>query len=281
MIYVYLDGGKIPNEWLAKAAALTARLEGLATKEERAKLINTNNKLWSELKDVLLAMSCGKCWYSEAPDAVSDFHVDHFRPKGKSVDEDGKEYDGYQWLAFNWENYRIAGSYPNSPHKDGSGVVRGKWDYFPLAKGSSRASWSDRDTKNERYLLLDPTNEHDPKLLTFDETGLPKPSDPTNPIARKKVELTTRMLFLDSPRLVAARKAKWREVLDWLEEYLEVCPKDYDNCTPQDHARFTRHLDKVSRLTSSEAAYSATARACLRANGMDFLIQGPEHRRGA
>lgn len=278
MIYINLDKNKIPKEWLDKALSLTVRLDALVTKKERANLIDRNNKIWSEIKDVLLEMSNGKCWYSEAPDAVSDFHVDHFRPKGKSVDEDGTEYDGYQWLAFNWENYRVAGSYANSPHKDGAGAVRGKWDYFPLAKGSGRATWDNRSIQNERYLLLDPTNEHDPKLLTFDETGLPKPSDTTNPIAKKKVELTTYLLFLDSPRLVAARKAKWREVLDWLEEYLNVCPPDYENCTVQDYDRFTRHLEKVSRLTSSDAAYSATARACLRANGMDFLIQGPEHR---
>lgn len=60
MIFIHLDNTKIPQEWLAKATALTARLEKLTTKNERAKLINSNNKLWSELKDVLLAMSFGK-----------------------------------------------------------------------------------------------------------------------------------------------------------------------------------------------------------------------------
>jgi len=81
-------------------------------------------------------MSHGKCWYSEAPDAVSDWHVDDYRSKKRTLDEDKTEYDGYHWLAFDWKNYRIAGSFPNSPHKDGEGVTRGKWDYFPLATHS-------------------------------------------------------------------------------------------------------------------------------------------------
>ena len=90
-------------------------------------------------------MSCLKCWYSEAPDAVSDWHVDHFRPKKRTLDEDKTEHEGYHWLAFDWRNYRIAGSYTNSPHRDGQGVTRGKWDYFPLANGSVRANWHQRD----------------------------------------------------------------------------------------------------------------------------------------
>ena len=82
-----------------------SRLDGLCKA-----FIDANSGVWGEIKNELLEMSHGKCWYSEAPDAVSDWHVDHFRPKKRALDEDKTEHEGYYWLAFDWKNYRIAGS---------------------------------------------------------------------------------------------------------------------------------------------------------------------------
>jgi hypothetical protein len=172
--------------------------------------------------------------------------------------------------------YRISGSYPNAPHRDERGETRGKWDYFPLANGCVRANWDHRDCAGEIYLLLDPANRNDPKLMTFDERGLPIPSDPKNPIVRKRVETTVHFLNLDHDRLVRARKQKWRETLDWIEEYYEVCPDAYDACTPSDHLRLQRHVARLSDLTSPETRYAATARACLRAHDLGWLIKAPE-----
>lgn len=276
MIFVFRDQTKIPQEWLDEVTALQAELEQLPTAEERKAFIDAHAGIWGRIKDQLLEMSHGKCWYSEAPDAVSDWHVDHYRPKKRALDEDKTEHDGYHWLAFDWNNYRIAGSYPNSPHKDGGGTTRGKWDYFPLATGSIRASWDHRDFSHEICLLLDPARPNDPKLLTFDEEGVPGASDPGNPIAAHKVATTVHFLFLDSPRLIAARKKKWRETLDWVVEYRDSCPDNYAACTAQDFERFERQLNRLATLTGPEAPYAATARACLRANDLSFLIKAPE-----
>lgn len=281
MIYVFQDEAKIPRAWLKKVATLKLKLEKLATAKERKGFIDSNSAVWGEIKEKLLAMSHGKCWYSEAPDAVSDWHVDHFRPKTRALDEDKKAHDGYAWLAFDWKNYRIAGSYPNSPHKDNSGETRGKWDFFPLGPDCTRATWDHRDCKNEICLILDPTKRNDPKLMTFDENGIPLPSDPKNAIVRRKVAVTIFYLFLDSPRLVAARKKKWREILDWIEEYREVCPVSFDDCSPQDIKRFDRLTHRLADITGPDAPFAATARACLRANGLDFLIKAPEEAHAA
>jgi hypothetical protein len=202
--------------------------------------------------------------------------VDHFRPKGRALDEDKTEHEGYDWLAFDWTNYRIAGSYPNSPHKDSNELVRGKWDFFPLAPGSIRASWNNRDCAHEVCLILDPANRNDPKLMTFDEKGTPIPSNPDNALARRKVEVTTHFLYLDSPRLISARKRKWRAIMDWIEEYRDSLPEHFHECTVQDFKRSERMIERIGRLSGAASSYAATARACLRANGMGTFIQTPE-----
>lgn len=277
MIFVHQDPSKIPEAWLKKVAGLQVELEACADKAARKAFVRSAKaSIWGEIKGELLNLSHNKCWYSEAPDAVSDWHVDHYRPKGRALDEDGTEHDGYAWLALDWLNYRIAGSYPNSPHLDDQGVARGKWDYFPLTNFSVRATWDNRNTEGEVCLILDPAKKSDPKLMTFDEQGLPRPADPNNAIVKKKVEVTIHYLFLDSPRLVAARKRKWRDTSDWIDEYLNVCPPDLDQCTRQDVDRFERHIAKLSELTGPDSPYASTARACLRANGLDFLIKTPE-----
>ena len=112
--------------------------------------------------------------------------------------------------------------------------------------------------------------------MTFDEEGSPIAADPGNAIARKKVEMTVHYLFLDSPRLIAARKRKWRDTADWIEEYQNACPSDYESCTQKDFERFERHLSKLSYLAGPQSPYATTARACLRASGLGFLIEAPE-----
>ena len=273
MIYVVQDESKIPKDWLDKVACLRATLAVLEDSAKRKAFIDKHSHVWGEIKDQLLAMSHGKCWYSEAPDAVSDWHVDHFRPKGQARDEDGTAHEGYQWLAFDWKNYRIAGSYPNSPHKDGQGRTRGKWDYFPLVPGCTRAVWGQQDCSEEVCLILDPTSPSDPKLMTFDEEGLPIPSDTRNPIVQKRVEVTSHFLHLDHPRLVQARKQKWRETLRWINEYLNACPDEYEKCTPADAQRVDRIVRELVELASPQSRYAATTRACLQANRLDWVLR--------
>jgi hypothetical protein len=112
--------------------------------------------------------------------------------------------------------------------------------------------------------------------LTFDEEGVPIPSDPKNPIAVEKVEATVHFLYLDSPRLIASRKRKWRDTLDWIAEYRDGFPERIEDCTLQDRRRFKRHLEKLSSLTGPDTPFAATARASLRANGLAMFVQAPE-----
>ena len=52
-------------------------------RQKRAALFDKYAALWSELKPTLSRWSYDKCWYTEAREAVSDYHVDHFRPKSR------------------------------------------------------------------------------------------------------------------------------------------------------------------------------------------------------
>jgi len=119
--------GTPPADWVAEAEAVTASLRAASEAAERKRIIKTHDSLWRDdrIRDWLFAQFYGKCWYSEARESVSSYHVDHFRPKGAIRDEDG---EGYWWLAFEWTNYRISGQLINTK----------KGDVFPIVGGASR-----------------------------------------------------------------------------------------------------------------------------------------------
>ena len=64
--------------------------------------------------------------------------------------------------------------------------------------------------------------------------------------------------------------------MEWIEEYRQCCPANYADCRPDDFARFERHVKRLSALTGPASPYAATARACLRANGLVFLLAASE-----
>jgi hypothetical protein len=94
--------------------------------QERNEVINRNGSHWGALKDWLLALSHGKCWFSDTKDLFSHYEVEHFRPKKIAKDLDGIDRDGYWWLAFDYSNFRICGNVGN----------RKKGGWFPLHKNS-------------------------------------------------------------------------------------------------------------------------------------------------
>lgn len=168
------------KDWLRKADEVTRKLQCMEDDEERTRYINKRARLWSELKERLFELSHGKCWYCEAKEERSDYHVDHFRPKNRIHDDNGVRHDGYWWLAFDWRNYRLACSYCNSPHKGTDGKSRGKSDLFPIKDETWRATGPDCDVDDEMPLLLDPTIQGEPELLWFMEDGKAYPAAETN-----------------------------------------------------------------------------------------------------
>src|SRR5688572_23209318 len=99
--------------WVERADALADQLRNAADATARYEIIDRNRAFWGELKQWLLGLSHGKCWFSEAKDCFNHWDVEHYRPKTSAKDGDGTAYDGYWWLAFDWRNFRICGNAGN------------------------------------------------------------------------------------------------------------------------------------------------------------------------
>lgn len=209
MRYIDTKNIELPAGWEDKAKALNAMLSKAKDDTERA-LIFKKHPIWQELFIPLQKLSNGKCWYSEAKDVMSDRDVDHFRPKNEAKNLDGKNRDGYWWLAYDYENYRFSSMYSNQKRYDKfdkTKDVGGKSSYFPLFPDSYIAS-TKRRLVDEDIMLLDPIDEDDPCLLTFDDSGEAIPNT-LSPKDIMRVNVSIRLYHLDHTPLKEERQKVW------------------------------------------------------------------------
>lgn len=180
MIYINPTLIRIPQEWKDIAANLKQELLG-KTPTDRATFINSKRtETWGHdtLLTALRNVVGNKCWYSEVELTGADPNVDHFRPKGniKEIDPDtltktGVESDGYWWLAFDSDNYRLSSMHSNQRRVD-ENTNGGKWDYFPV-DGPRAAELTNLSIINEVVLPLDPCSATDVALMWFGPDGKP------------------------------------------------------------------------------------------------------------
>ena len=201
---------------------------------------------------------------------MSDYHVDHFRPKGSVAAHPDKptnqREEGYWWLAFDWTNYRLAGSWANSPHHiEEQNLTIGKWDYFPLLNERFKAVAPGDDHEREQALLLDPVKEMDTRLLTFNQSGSAVPATAPGVATSDRVRVAVKILGLDSPRLREERRRKWREVESVINAIgrLNRLPDEERSPYWEDEER--ARLMELTLLTAPDAEFCGTARACVRA----------------
>ena len=144
---------------------LQQRIDVAKSKARKAAI--SSKGLWSDLSEILAEQSKGKCWYCETNEIRSDNPIDHFRPKGNVAECD--DHPGYWWLAFDWKNFRYACTYCNSRRVEVE-TAGGKQDHFPVFVPPD---WnkSAADLNVERPVLLDPVEDGDCKLLTFNDNG--------------------------------------------------------------------------------------------------------------
>ncbi|RYY22772.1 MAG: hypothetical protein EOP62_22315 [Sphingomonadales bacterium] len=265
MIFVEFDETAFSPEVRDEARRLTEELVKLADDPvARSKFIDTNSHFWRQhVRPVLMKMSHGKCWYSEARDIVSVWHVDHFRPKGDVREEDGSTRLGYWWLAFKLGNYRLAGPVMNSPRRDeASGGLLGKWDRFPLVAGSYVAGDWDSDETLETPMLLDPCRKGDWTLITFDEAGRPIPNCEEDEFGFLRATISIRLLHLDFEPLNEERRRIWNKCDKKVRAASAIMRLPHDQLVYRS-AELERIYDELHDMISNEAELSAVARACL------------------
>jgi len=265
MIFIHIGTYTPPERWLEKARNLTDRLyelqNGATELTNDAKALMDSNTIWTELKADLEILSFGKCWYSEASEKVSYYHVDHFRPKKRCINSNGSESIGYWWLTYDWKNYRISGSIINATKRDHFAVLR------------SRAENPATPINDELIYLLDPTKKDDVFLLTFNENGEAMPLNPNEDAwDHKRADYTIKVLNLNAPKLVRARKLRWQRLSHIINKI--ISKEEEYNYTPS--VKLQTELDQlkanIRELISPMSELSSTYRACLRASGEKWAI---------
>ena len=243
------------DKWLADSEQLVVDLKKLQEAqdiEERNKLIDQKSEHWGKLKPWLLTLSDGKCWFTEAREIASHLDVEHFRPKKAARSVKGPERDGYWWLAFDYMNFRIAGTVPN----------RKKGVWFPLRVGSPLSSYQKRCEGDEVPHFLDPTNAHDVTLLAFDEEGKAVPAPGVSRWEKVRVLRTVDRLKLSEHQSLAEERRKlWQRVTRHIAIYQKALSLSVHSASERERAKSAAR--SIADLSRSNAELSAVAKWCV------------------
>ncbi len=272
MRYIPIQNLIVSAEWKQRAEALSQQLAAAASDDERGQILK-ENPIWQELFVPLSNLANGKCWYSEAKDIMSDKDVDHFRPKNEARNHiTGAVRDGYWWLAYDWENYRFSSIYSNRRRKDkfdpGKGAG-GKWAYFPLFDGSPVATTKAR-IRDEDIMLLDPTDEDDPVLITFDENGDAVPNTSKGKDI-ERVKASIALYHLDHTPLKEERQKVWDRCQRLINEIDSINSQSDISITDKARIKFLK--GELRLMIDHSQELSAVAIACIEHNKMSRMLR--------
>lgn len=260
MIFIDRTGFSPDINWLKRADKVTDQLLVAKDKDDIHKIIDKNQALWGELKNVLLELSNNKCWYSESKDKYSYLHVDHFRPKKAAIGNDNKtDFGGYWWLAFDWINYRVCGGVGNVIKRDKFAVLRNK-------ANKPTDVW-----KDEIIYLLDPCEEEDILKITFNNNGEAMPIQNTG-WHFEQAEYTIKTLKLNFKKLKEARMDIWIKCVGLVNETKNLMDEDNNNPSSYRRGQIKEKLKQLKAFVKSSSEFSATARSCLKSTGIDWAM---------
>lgn len=130
----------------------------------------------SSVRNALVSAQKGKCCYCEVvihhPYAL--YHVEHYRPKAYSQQSKNskKQFPGYYWLVYDWDNLFLACHFCNSVNKK---------NFFPLLIKAERAKNHRSNLIAEKPLIIRPDTDPRPHIDFHKEV----------PIGRTKAGSTT------------------------------------------------------------------------------------------
>ena len=262
MIYIDLENNPPPSEWVARAHVLTQQLINEPDLQIKKRIIDNNSAVWGELKTHLLSLSHQKCWYSESKEKYSHYHIEHFRPKKRALNDKGTDMGGYWWLAFCWKNYRICGSVGNIK----------KGDRF-LVRSNKADTYTD-NIDDEIIYFLDPTIIDDPLKISFIDTGKVVPSSPNSTDWDYiRADYTIANLNLNYEPLVEGRKSLWTRIMLKIREIQNLMDENNVNPSVSKSTILREKIKELKNLTNPQSEFSATASACLYSSGLEWAIR--------
>ncbi|WP_316850683.1 HNH endonuclease family protein [Pedobacter agri] len=261
MIFIDITKYKPSKEWLVKAQAVKDLVKAETDYRKKLEIIEKHKALWGELKEDLRSLSNNKCWYSESVDASAHSHVDHFRPKGKVVEKNKTEREGYWWLAFDYLNYRYSG---------GAGNVRKK-DKFDVIK--NKCTKEEDDLEDEVIYLLDPCKRADVGLLNFIENGEITYSAELADWNKERVIYTIETLNLNFNMLIEERAKVWKKCNSLITDAQSILEELSTKQTVKNNTLFEEKLEQIAELKDKTKPFSAVAQSCIYSSGLSWLKQ--------
>jgi uncharacterized protein (TIGR02646 family) len=219
------------------------------------------------VRDALNAAFEFKCAYCETYyGATQPVAIEHYRPKSGYLVEGEMRKPGYYWIAAAWDNLVPSCTDCNSERtqtlSDGTTLVVGKANQFPIASEQKRAVAVDTE-KQEGRLLLHPYHDEPDKHLVFIEEGIVTWQRPGKPPS-KKGEASIRVYALLRDGLVRARAAHERNlrVQMTITEDIVLGLADDPDSVPLNRA-LDNQLAQLESFTKPDAPYSEMSRQLL------------------
>ena len=267
MIFIDLFGNPPSPEIIAEGEKLTRELMALPP-DQRSDFIDRHAVYWRQLKTHYMELSHGKCWYTEAKEIISDYHMDHFRPKkqpkklkSKYKIETATSTEAYWWLAVDWTNYRLSASIPNSS----------KDTYFPLKNGTCLIKPGE-DIGREWCGLLDPTDEYDVALIAFGIDGKVYPAcEDINCWDAQRVALSKQIYNLDYQPLVDKRIVIQQICKQKIQKIKNAQRKYAETHSPEFRDMLKDYVRELKAMTQPDAELSAVARNYIRNDSEEFI----------
>ena len=201
----------LPARWPAVYAGRFAKVNSLGTHDLRSAYIKKNGS-WGLLKKWLANASGHKCWYCEAKSIRAPFDVDHFRPK-LGITVDGVKlasHDGYYWLAYEWQNFRLSCQRCNRPERDDTDNLHGKANEFPIRDETQRCALPAGPLDMESPRLLDPCVQADCELLAHGIDGEVKPVAPAGTWEYQRARYTINQLGFNEWNTPEDKRSRWQ-----------------------------------------------------------------------
>lgn len=270
MIPVVRRAEEVAEVWsAAEARRHTANVMACDTPEARREYLS-KNALWTQLIALFEHWSHGKCWYTEAKPRRHGglFEIDHFRPKSVACDpwHNHRTWAGYLWLAYEWENFRLAAPVANRLGYDLDGVGSGKGTYFPLRSESAPYATCAAELEAERpyVLLIDPCNPDDVSDISFREDGLVTCTVSNDSYRQERVATTVNVYNLNDAGLCESRRSVWLRC-SGLSEEIKVLEKLERLSGPGPlSAMLQGKKSELTRMFRDDEEFAGTARAFAR-----------------